>query len=258
MVGEQETRRPIERPRVQSVARAIQMVDLVARSEEGLSAMEISGQTGVNRSATYHLLHTLTQTGVLARDGRRYLMGPRAGVFAAGVTRHRSPREQVTASARSLAAAIRESVVVTTETSPGITVLGRAGGVMIARELQRGFRGSAHARASGKLLLALGPRQGVQRFLDTHPLQARTANTIVERARFERELDEIRERGYAIDNEEFLPGVCCMAGALQTGRGAVALSIVAPADRFRAQRETFAAELARVAQTSSVPALTLV
>lgn len=214
-------------------------------------------QTGVNRSATYHLLHTLTQTGVLARDGRRYLMGPRAGIFAAGVTRHRSPREHVAASARSLAAAIQESVVVTTETSPGITVLGRAGGVMIARELQRGFRGSAHARASGKLLLALGPRRAAERFAQTAPKEARTANTIVDAKLLARELEGIRERGYAIDNEEFLPDVCCMAGALQTGSGAVALSIVAPADRFRAERETFAVALERVTQSGSVPALAL-
>lgn len=234
------------------------MVDLVARSEDGLSAKEISMQTGVNRSATYHLLHTLTQTGVLARDGRRYLMGPRSGVFAAGVTRHRSPRDHVATCARSLAAATQESVVVTTETSPGITVLGRAGGVMIARELQRGFRGSAHARASGKLLLALGPRRAAERFARSVPLAARTANTIVDAKQLGRELAEIRECGYAIDDEEFLPDVCCMAGALQTGSGAVALSIVAPADRFRAERESFAAELARVTQSGSVPALTLV
>jgi IclR family acetate operon transcriptional repressor len=242
---------------VQSVARAIQMVDLVARSDEGLSAKEISAQTGVNRSATYHLLHTLTQTDVLSRDGRRYLMGPRAGVFAAGVTRHQSPHEHVVARARSLAAATRESVVVTTQTAPGITVLGRTGGVVVASELRRGFSGSAHARASGKLLLALGPEQAAQRILATAPLRPRTANTIVDAKRFERELEEIRERGYAIDNEEFLPGVCCMAGAVDTRGAAVALSIVAPADRFHAQRDRFATELARVTQSGGVAPLTL-
>lgn len=257
MFEERDSGRTLVHPRVQSVARAVQMVDLVARSETGLNAKEISEETGVNRSATYHLLHTLSETGVLARDGRRYVMGPRAGVFAAGFTRHRSPREQVAASARSLAAAVRESVVVTTETSPGIAVLGRAGGVVIARELTRGFHGSAHARASGKLLLALGPREAAQRFVETTPMEARTANTIIDRRRFARELDEIRERGYAVDDEEFLPDVCCIAGAMETGRGSVALSIVAPADHFRAERETYLSELKRVTQSGATPALRL-
>lgn len=243
------------RPRVQSVARAMQMVDLVARSDRGLTAKDISAATGINRSATYHLLHTLTQTGVLGRDGRRYLMGPRAGVFAAGLTRHHAPNERLVTSARTLAATIQEPVAVSAWSAQGVTVLGRTGGVGLAPALIRGFADDSHARASGKLLLALGPREARERYVAAHRFIARTRNTIVDPDVFERELDATRERGYAIDDEEFLPGVCCVAGALDTGRGTVALSIVAPTERFRADRELFVAELTRAAGASGVPAL---
>jgi len=252
-----EARQGRTRPRVQSVARAVQMVDLVARSDNGLTAKEISTETGVNRSATYHLLHTLTQTDVLARDGRRYLIGPRAGVFASGLARHHAPNERLIASARSLAARIHEPVMVTAWGTNGMTVLGRTGGVGLARELTRGFADDSHARASGKLLLALGSLEARERYLATHRLSARTPHTIVDPRALERELDDIRERGYAIDNEEFLPGVCCIAGPLESGRGPVALSVVAPADRFHAERDLFITELKRVVGSGGVPALEL-
>jgi IclR family acetate operon transcriptional repressor len=243
-------------PRVQSVARAVQMVDLVARSDHGLSAKEISVETGVNRSATYHLLHTLTQTDVLARDGRRYVMGPRAGVFSTGFSRHRAPNHHVIASARKLAGTIRQPVIVAAWGAPGVTVLGRTGGVSLASELRRGFAEDSHARASGKLLLALEPREARDRYLQSHALTARTGNTITDRALFERELDEIRERGYAVDEGEFLPEVCCISGALETGRGHVALSAVVSARRFRAERELYLNELTRIAASGSgVPSL---
>ncbi len=245
------------RPRVQSVARAVQMVDLVARSERGLSAKQISALTGVNRSATYHLLYTLTQTDVLSRDGSRYLMGPRAGVFAAGTGRHRPHRDQVTASVQALERATGQTVVVAAWGQPGITVVGRTGTPVIARELSPGFARWGHARASGKLLLALGSERDRERFLATHRLEARTANTIDDRRRLVRELDKIRERGYAVDDEEFLPGISCLAGALHTVRGKLALCVVAPTARFRADVDLFAAELRRVVDGFDPAPLTL-
>src|SRR5512142_435870 len=250
-----EGRQARTQPRVQSVARAMQMVDLVARSDHGLTAKEISAATDVNRSATYHLLHTLTQTEVLARDGRRYLMGPRAGVFAAGIMHHHAPNERLVASARSLAATIHAPVMVTAWGAQGVRILGRTGGVGLAGALTRGFADDSHARASGKLLLALGSREAYERYVSVHELTPRTTNTIVDPRALERELETIRERGYAIDDEEFLPGVCCIAGALDAGRGPVALSIVAPAERFRAERELFIRELTAATGNRGVPAL---
>lgn len=234
-------------PRVQSVARAIEMVDLVARSDHGVTAKDISLATGVNRSATYHLLHTLTQTKVLARDGRRYVMGSRAGVFSTGYSRHRAPSKRVIASARKLAGTIQQPVVVAAWGAPGVTVLGRTGGISLASELRRGFAQDSHARASGKLLLALEPPESRQRYLQTHALTARTGNTITDPGQLERELDEIRERGYAVDEGEFLPDVCCISGPLETGRGFVALSAVISARRFKAERELYVNELTRIA-----------
>jgi len=242
-------------PRVQSVARAVQMVDLVARSDHGLTAKEISLETGVNRSATYHLLHTLTQTEVLSRDGRRYLMGPRAGVFSTGFSRHQTPNQQVIASARKLAGTIRQPVIVAAWSPSGVTVLGRTGGISVASELQRGYAKDSHARASGKLLLALEPQEARDRYLESHALTARTGNTITDSTLFERELTAIRERGYAVDEGEFLPDVCCIAGALETGRGYVALSAVVSSRRFKSERELYVDELTRIANSGSIPTL---
>lgn len=243
------------RARVQSVARAVQMVDIIARSPSGLTAKEISETTGVSRPATYHLLHTLTQTGVLARDERRYIVGMRTSVFAAGLARHATPLERVATAARALAQSTHETAIVAAWGSPGISVIGRAGNSATGRELTRGFSGHAHARASGKLLLAYASSRSRSAYLAEHPLEPRTPRTIVDPALLERELELIRSRGYAVDDEEFAPDVCCAAAPVETGRGMAALCVVAPAGRFHRERRRYCDELLRIAQSSGVPPL---
>jgi len=243
------------RPRVQSVARAMQMVDAVARSPHGLTAREMSEATGVSRAGTYHLLHTLMQTGVLGRAGRRYIVGMRASVFAAGLASHTTPLQRIAATARGLAQSTRATVVAAAWGAPGITVIGRAGGGSDGGELTRGFAGHAHARASGKLLLAYASAAARDAYLATHPLLPRTDKTLVEPAQLARELAEVRRRGYAIDEEEFTAGVCCIAAPLEIGHGRVALSVVTSAERFRDEQQRLLGALLCAAATSGVPPL---
>jgi hypothetical protein len=68
-----------------------------------------------------------------------------------------------------------------------------------------------HCTASGKLLLAFGPRELRENLLRSAPFASRTKNSITSARALNRELAEIRRRGYAEDNEELLQGVNCLA-----------------------------------------------
>ena len=88
-----------------------------------------------------------------------------------------------------------------------------------------------HCSASGKLLLAFGPvelREGVFR---SAPFQGYTKNTITTARGLARELEEIRKRGYSIDDQELLPGVNCLAVPVQNraGQTVAGLAVMAPA-----------------------------
>jgi DNA-binding IclR family transcriptional regulator len=100
-----------------------------------------------------------------------------------------------------------------------------------------GLEGAAHARASGKLLLALAAAPVRETYLARHALEAFTERTITSRAELEREFESIRAAGHAVDDEEFAPGVACVAAPIVIDRAAIgAFSVSAPLARFRERR----------------------
>ena len=68
-----------------------------------------------------------------------------------------------------------------------------------------------YASASGKLFLAHSPKRMRDRLLTNAPLIAHTKNTLTTLRQLELEFTAIRRNGYAIDNEEYLGGICCLA-----------------------------------------------
>lgn len=100
-----------------------------------------------------------------------------------------------------------------------------------------GFVESAHARASGKLLLAFASEEVRTAYLALNPLVPVTPRTIVQPEEFELELERIRLRGYAVDEEEFREGVSCVAApVMESGHAVSAYSVSAPAERFGRRR----------------------
>jgi DNA-binding IclR family transcriptional regulator len=97
---------------------------------------------------------------------------------------------------------------------------------------QIGWRGPLHATGVGKVLLALTEARLLSRVCD-HGLERFTRNTIVEKARLQAELAQIREQGYALDAEELIDGLTCVAVPVMSGelvRGAI--SVAGPTARL--------------------------
>ena len=104
-------------------------------------------------------------------------------------------------------------------------------------EVVSGTYEHGHARANGKVLLAYASPAVQQAYLRSHPLVPVTKHTICDPAQFERELERIRQRGYAFDHEEYALGVCCVgAPLLQNGHVIAALGLSVPTERFETRR----------------------
>jgi DNA-binding IclR family transcriptional regulator len=88
------------------------------------------------------------------------------------------------------------------------------------------LRRPAHCTALGKVLLAFGPDEQLQRVL-RRGLSRMTAKTITHPERLHAELERIRERGYAVDDEEFYPGIRCIAAPVfdEDGKITAAMSV---------------------------------
>lgn len=239
----------VVKPRIQSVARAATVLNEIARSPAGLSAQELSAATGLSRATTYHLVQTLAAVGLIAGGAdRRYRIGIGAGAIVEGFERHVVP-EDFLPLARALAQRTGETAYVAAREGPQLVLLCSVPGhhpVSVAHS-PVGLIEQGHARASGKLLLALAPEDARERYLAANPLTPMTAHTITSRSELLGEFERIRAAGYATDLEEFHDDVCCFAAPLARGGATHALALSAPKARFEAHRDSYLETLERTA-----------
>jgi DNA-binding IclR family transcriptional regulator len=142
--------------------------------------------------------------------------------------------------AREMADQLAEDVSETA--SVGVLDHGKVLYIAIARgqrelgiQSQAGTRHPSYCTALGKVFLADLPWPEAAEVLDAEPMVSLTPSTITTKAKMQRELETIRSRGYAIDDEERNPHVVCIAAPItdHTGRCVAAVSISGPTFRIR-------------------------
>jgi len=242
--------------RIQSVTRAMRLLFLIADSAQGLTATEAARVLSVSVPTAHHLLGTLVAEGALARDaGRRYVIGPRIGVLCDAFTRDLAVPHYLSAPLRWIADQTGETVYLTAWRRQLITILQCVDGVHAVRVagLFPGVAIHAHARASGKVLLAHLAPDALEAYLRSYPLVAVTDRTIVDSGRFAGELAHVRELGFATDVDEFVRGVSCISVPVLEGRQSViaAYTISAPSDRYAEQPDVLRQTLLRAARSVS-------
>ncbi len=244
------TAREEAKPRVQTAARTVSILVAVAQSQNGLKAMEISSSLRLPRQVTYHLLHTLCATGILRRNSdNRFVLGLSAAAIADGFRRQLAPPEHLAPRVRAAVASTGETAYAGGWVDGRIVVLATARGnsPVHAAEVPHGYSGHAHARAAGKLLLALAGPERRDDYFASNALAPLTRNTITTRERLDEELSRIARQGYAVDLEEFWDGLCCLAVPLEGSKSGFALGISVPAERFQANFDRYLAALRGVA-----------
>ncbi len=214
-------------PVVRSVARAIRLIELLARSPQGLALMEIAERRRLNRSAAFRLLLTLQAQGVVVRDAGegRYRIDPLLWLRNA----------QLLLSAASLTkgtGAILEWLAKST----GSTALLACPDVAQRRSIafqyalpNRPVRFQPnndvppplHAVAGGKCYLAAQSKRWVAQYI-SDGIGAVTNYTISSPEKLVRELAVVREQGYALNREESISGAGGLAVSVVDGSGRVA------------------------------------
>ncbi len=238
---------------VRSVVKATQLLLRIAE-RDGLTAAQAAVEVGIPLPTAYHLLNTLLAEGMLSRDStRHYRVGPKVATLAMAYTRN-GPSEALLRVMRELSertgetanlAGWRDGEVVAFATIEGTSAV-RVGRIHIE------LRGSENARASGKLLLAHLDPDSLDAYIATHKLERRTPRTIVSERQLRKELEVIRQRGYAYDESEFLEGVGCVAAPIVQGGNCVScVTISAPLERFQSNRDRLASAVVDAATSAS-------
>jgi IclR family transcriptional regulator, acetate operon repressor len=232
-----------ERGSVQSVDRALTLLEALARSGGSVPLTEIAARARLNISTCHHLLATLIKWGYVAKaPGRRYALGARGlhlgQAFLKQVDLPRRAQPFVERISEETGETVHLAVL---QGDSIITLLKREGRHAVRVDTGAlGASDAAHATATGKAMLAWLPEGEIRRILATKGMAAFTSNTITDPDAFVKELQLVRRHGHAVDREEFQPGVVCVGAAIRNHLGAVVGAISASAPTQRTTEEHLA------------------
>jgi IclR family acetate operon transcriptional repressor len=233
----------------QAVVRAIGLLKTFSRDRPDLSLAELSKERGFTRTTAHRLLAALESEELVARDpvAGTYRLGP--GVIALGAQAliDKDLRTVVQPELEALAAETGETATLEILVDDRMLILSEVKGrhlVTVAAET--GTMWPIHATSTGKAILAALPPER-RRELVHAPLSRFTASTITGVRALLREVETVRERGYATARGEIEPGVAAVGAALLVSQGAVgAISLGGPVGRLTDQRM---AELGAILQS---------
>lgn len=228
-----------DRHSIQSVDRALFLLETIAEVGGEATLTDLANRTGLNISTCHHLLATLIKRGFAAKvSGRRlYALGARILHLSHTCLQVDLPRRA-------------QRYLETINTATGETVhlaalQGDAVVTLAVREARHAVRvdtgklgrvEAPHATSVGKAMLAWLPEDEIRRIL-SQGMKRCTDQTITEFPAFVEALRVVRRNGYAIDREEFLPGVICVGAAIRDQAGTVIGAISASTPNMRASED---------------------
>ena len=232
---------PGEAGHVQSVERALQLMELLARENREMSLTEISKAMNRPKSTVYGLLATLRGYRYIDQSPvtGRYRLGVRLFELGHLVARGWDVREAAKPVMQRLNTQTGEMVQLATEEQGEVLYLEKLDSTHILRIVSdTGARLPMHCTGLGKVLLAYKTDVEVKWVISCHGLPAMTPHTITRREKLFEELAKVRRQGYAIDDREVMEGLRCVAAPIWDGEGKVryAISISALAHTLQAER----------------------
>ncbi|MFD9704270.1 IclR family transcriptional regulator [Lentzea sp. NPDC059081] len=222
---------------VQSVDRAISVLELLAQGEAGIT--EIAGELGVHKSTVSRLVSVLESRGLVEQLGERgkYAIGFGVVRLAGAATGRMDLTKLGQPVCQSLADAFGETVnIAVHDAGVAINITQARGSAAVSAVNWIGQRTPLHATSSGKVLLAYLAVDERKR-LASLSLDSYTVNTVVDADRLLAELDVVSSQGYAACFEELELGLHAVAVPVRGHRGEVVAAMSASGPSYRLSRE---------------------
>ena len=237
-----------------SLDKALGVLDLIGAAPHGMSNAELLDTAGLPKTTLYRILATLVERGLVRRDQVRRVY--RLGFRYLELVRNAYLMPDLVAAASAELRSLRD---LTGETSylavldgGAVLSLERCDGAHSQRSAATlGQSKPLHCTGQGKAILSRLPKDECEALVRSITLDPLTPHTITDRRRLQIELGITTARGYAIDDEEIVLGVRCVAAPIVDSAGQVrgALSVAGPAYRLSLARlELLGPELAEAAR----------
>lgn len=223
---------------VKSIHTTTRVLEAVERLDGG-GVTELAAELGIAKSTVHDHLKTLEAEEFVVSEDGEYRIGLRFLDFG-GRARQRNKLYTVAKPQIEELASITGELanLVVEEHGWGVYLAVERGENAVAIDTYVGKREHLHSTAAGKAILAHLPTERVEAIVERRGLPGHTTDTLTSReALFER-LDTIRERRFAFDREENLPGLRCVAAPITSDDGAVlgGISVSGPTSRLEGDR----------------------
>jgi len=201
---------PIDPP-IASTAFSFELVERI-QELNGATLPELVDRFNKPKSTAHDHLRMLVELGYLVNEGRTYRVSARF-LNLGGQARTRSELFRVVEDGvQQLALDTGEHANLMVEHNGlGIFLVKEKGLDSVRLDAYEGMEVYLHTTALGKAILTEMDERGRNRIIETHELPKATDHTITDRGELLDQLDTVRERGYAIDDEERVEGVRCVA-----------------------------------------------
>lgn len=220
---------------VPNLGKAVRMLKLVSQAQNGLSAVEIESQLSLPRTTAFRILKTLTHEGMVEKRGAHFFAG--AGLFEMGLQAlsKSNLREQAVPLLQELTAQTGQTSHLAVPSGWHSLILEVCDSPHPVQVASRpGTLADLHCSATGKIFLSYLYADQIREFLDAFPLQARTEHTQTRLEQLLQIIQQVRTLQYARDEEEYHPGVRCLAAPVFDLRSQVvaAIGVTGPTTGF--------------------------
>jgi len=231
-------RRPAPYPGTQSPLRAVRLLKALAGERPGRGLGDLARAVGLTKTTAFRILTALESEGMVERTEEGYRLGPELLSLGARALGASGLRQAAGGELRALAEATGETASLEVLVDRDVLVVDEATGRhRVATMPSVGARWPAHAASTGKAVLAFLPEEDLKAFLRGR-LPRLTPRTITAAAALRRELDRVRERGFAVNAEEMEEGFVAVGAPVRAGDGrvAAAISVGGPRSRLGPER----------------------
>jgi DNA-binding IclR family transcriptional regulator len=215
-------------PIIQSVERALQILDLFDEQTTELKITEISDRMGLHKSTVHSLLKTLQVHHYVEQnpENGKYRLGMKLFERGNFVIHSLDIRQIAKKYLVELAAQTGQTAhLVILDGKEGVYIDKVEGTQAVILYSRIGKRVPIHSSAVGKVLLAFKSSEEIREILHDYTYKRQTPNTITNESDFRRELEGVRSKGYAIDHQENEPGVRCIAAPIRNHSGHVIAAV---------------------------------
>lgn len=237
-----------------STARCVlRVLRLLSEHSEGVRADRVAAEVGKSLSTAYHLLASLCDEGFAERlEGGRYRSLEWTAARPPSTQEHDVAQVRLSGAVEELFGRTRRRSYLGVIDGGVIEITQIRGRQGVARMPGLGTRigpAEAHSLAMGKIVLALMPRDAIERHM-ARGLTRFTEHTVTHPRALLAELAVVRANGFAIDREEHTEDFCCVAAPMFDVRGRLAgvLGLSVTAHVFDAERNRLASAVLEIAR----------